>query len=185
MTVNYREGYKIFASNGILFNHESPRRGETFLTRKVSRAVSNIVAKKQDKLFLGNLDARRDWGYAPEFVELQWKILQNDVADDFVIGTGESHSVREFVELAFKYVGLEWEDYVEIDEKYFRPTEVVELIANTSKAEKALGWKPKIKFNDLVKIMIDSDMRAIGLEPRGEGDELLAKKFPEKWWRVD
>jgi len=185
MTVNYREGYNLFACNGILFNHESPRRGETFVTRKVTRAIANILAKKQKKLYLGNLESKRDWGYAPEYVEMMWKMLQNDEPEDFVIGTGEAHSVREFVEKAFSYAGLNWEEYVEIDPMYFRPTEPETLIADASKAEKKLGWKSKIRFEELVKIMVDADMRAIGLEPIGEGDEILEKKFPNRWWKVD
>jgi len=185
MTINYREGYNIFACNGILFNHESPRRGETFVTRKVTRAIANILAKKQEKLYLGNLESMRDWGFAPEYVEMMWKILQNDKPEDFVIGTGEAHSVREFVEEAFSYAGLNWEEYVEIDPMYFRPTEPETLIADASKAEKKLGWKPKIKFEDLVKIMVDADMRAMGLEPIGEGDEIIQKRFPDRWWGVD
>ena len=185
MVVNYREGYAMFACNGILFNHESPRRGETFVTRKITRAVANILAKKQNKLYLGNLNAKRDWGYAPEYAEMMWKMLQNDGAEDFVIGTGETHSVREFVEEAFSYAGLNWEDYVEIDPRYFRPTEVEVLIADPTKAKKKLGWKPRIKFKDLVKIMVDADMRAAGLEPIGEGDEILEKKSPDRWWVAD
>ena len=185
MTVNYREGYNLFACNGTLFNHESPRRGETFVTRKVTMAIANILAKKQDKLYLGNLESKRDWGYAPEYVEMMWEMLQNDEAEDFVIGGGEAYSVREFVEAAFSYVGLNWEDYVEIDPMYFRPTDPEILIADASKAKKKLGWEPKIRFKDLVKTMVDADMRAIGLEPIGEGDEILEKKFPNRWWRVD
>ena len=185
MTINYREAYDIFACNGILFNHESPRRGEIFVTRKITRAIANILAKKQDKLHLGNLESRRDWGYAPEFVEMMWTMLQNDKSEDFVIGTGESHSIREFVEEAFSYTDLNWTNYIEIDPMYFRPTEPETLIADASKAKKKLRWKPKIIFKDLVKIMIDADMRAIGLEPTGEGDEILKKKFPNRWWGVD
>ena len=185
MVRNYREGYKMFASNGILFNHESPRRGETFVTRKITRAIASILAKKQDYLYLGNLEARRDWGYAPEYVEAMWKILQQDNPDDFVIGTGESYSVREFVEEAFSYVGLNWKKYVKIDQRYFRPTEVEELIADTTKVRRVLNWKPKVTFKDLVKIMVDADMRKIGLEPVGEGDRLLKEKFPERWWKID
>ena len=185
MTVNYREGYDIFACNGILFNHESPRRGETFVTRKVTRAIANIIAKKQDKLYLGNLESKRDWGYAPEYVGIMWKMLQNDKPEDFVIGTGEARSVGEFVEEAFSYAGLNWDEYVRIDPRYFRPTEPETLIADASKAEKKLGWKPKIGFKELVKIMVDADMRAIDLEPIGEGDEILEKKFPNRWWGVD
>ncbi len=185
MTVNYREGYDIFACNGILFNHESPRRGETFVTRKITRAIAHILAKKQEHLYLGNLEAKRDWGFAPEYVECMWRILQQDKPEDFVIGTGESHSVREFVEAAFDYAGLNWEELVKIDPKYFRPTETEELLSNPAKAEERLGWKAKVTFSDLVKIMVDADMRAIGLDPIGGGDEILAKKFPDKWWGMD
>jgi GDPmannose 4,6-dehydratase len=185
MVKNYRDGYQIFASNGIMFNHESPRRGETFVTRKITRAVAAILAKKQDYLYLGNLKAKRDWGYAPEYVEAMWRILQLDKPDDFVLGTGESHSVEEFVIEAFSYVGLDWKKYVKIDPYYFRPTEVEELRANPTKAKEILGWQPKITFKDLVKIMVDADMRAIGLEPIGEGDEILKNKFPNRWWQKD
>lgn len=185
MTLNYREGYNLFACNGILFNHESPRRGETFLTRKVTRAMANILAGRQKILYLGNLDAKRDWGYAPEYVQAMWKILQLDKPEDFVIGTGEAHSVKEFVERAFSYVDLRFEEHVKIDPRYFRPTEAEELVADPKKAEKKLGWAPKIRFEDLVKIMIDADMRKAGLEPIGEGDEILKKNFPDRWWKVD
>ena len=185
MTVNYREGYNIFACNGILFNHESPRRGETFVTRKITRAIASILAKRQDVLYLGNLEAKRDWGYTPEYVEFMWKMLQSEKPEDFVIGTGETHSVKEFVEEAFSYADLDLEKYVKIDPRYFRPTEVEELIAYHTKAKEKLGWNPKIKFKDLVKIMVDADMRIAGLEPIGEGDKFLNKKFPNKWWRVD
>jgi GDPmannose 4,6-dehydratase len=185
MVSNYREGYNLFASNGILFNHESPRRGETFVTRKITRGISRILAKKEKYLYLGNLDARRDWGYAPEYVECMWKILQHDRPDDFVIGTGESHSVREFVEKAFSYIGLDWNDHVRIDPKYFRPTEVEDLIADPAKSKKVLGWEPKVKFDDLVKIMMDADIRASGMEPPGEGDRIIENKFKEKWWGGD
>jgi len=185
MAVNYRNGYNLFACNGILFNHESPRRGETFLTRKVTRAIAHILAKKQNILHLGNLEAKRDWGYAPEYVEMMWRILQNDKPEDFVIGTGESHSVREFVEEAFSYVGLDWEQYVKIDPRYFRPIEPEELVADPSKAKRELGWNHKIQFKELVKIMVDADMRKMELEPIGEGDEVLKKKFPNRWWKVD
>lgn len=185
LTVNYREGYNLFACNGILFNHESPRRGETFVTRKVTRAIANILAKKQNVLFLGNLEPNRDWGYAPEYVEIMWQALQTDKPDDFVVGTGETHSIREFVEQAFSYVDLNWENYVKIDPRYFRPTEVDRLIADTGKAKKIFGWKPSIRFKELIKIMIDADMRQVSLEPIGEGDEILRKKFPNRWWGVD
>ena len=185
ITANYREGYNLFASNGILFNHESPRRGETFVTRKITRAIANILAKKQKFLYLGNLEPKRDWGYAPEYVEAMWKILQTEKPDDFVLGTGENHSIREFIEQAFSYAGLNWEKYVKISPRYFRPTEVEEIMANASKAKNILGWKPKIKVKELIKIMIDADIRKVGLEPIGEGDELLRKKIPKRWWRVD
>jgi len=185
ITRNYREGYRIFACNGILFNHESPRRGETFVTRKITRSISRILAKKESAIYLGNLNAKRDWGFSPEYVEGMWRMLQNDLAEDYVLGTGESHSVEEFLDKVFSYVGLDKEKYVKIDPKYFRPTEVESLIADARKAKAALGWDPKIKFDDLVKIMVDADMRAIGLEPIGEGDRILEKKFPKRWWRAD
>jgi len=185
MVRNYREGYGMYAANGILFNHESPRRGETFVTRKITRGIARILAKKEQFLYLGNLNARRDWGFAPEYVECMWKILQQKNAEDYVIGIGETHSVREFLDAAFAYAGLEVEKHVKIDPKYFRPTEVEVLISNPSKAEKNLGWKPKVRFNELVKIMVDADMRASGLSPIGEGDAILKKTFPEKWWKVD
>ncbi|MDP2906183.1 MAG: GDP-mannose 4,6-dehydratase [Candidatus Omnitrophota bacterium] len=185
LSVGYREGYKLFVSNGILFNHESPRRGETFVTRKITRAVVNIKAGKEKALYLGNLNAKRDWGYSPEYVEAMWTILQQDKPGDYVIGTGESHSVKELVRLAFNYAGLNWKKYVKIDPRYFRPTEVENLIADTRKAKRDLGWKPKVTFEDLVKIMIDADMRKDGLTPIGEGDKIIKAKFPHKWWRKD
>ncbi len=185
MAINYRDGYDIFACNGILFNHESPRRGETFVTRKITRAIAHILAKKQDILYLGNLDAERDWGYSPEYVETMWKILQNKKPEDFVIGTGETHSVREFVSAAFSYANLDWERCVKIDSRYFRPTEVERLVADPSKAENELNWKPRIQFRDVVKIMVDADMRAAGLDPIGDGDEILSKRFRSKWWVGD
>jgi GDPmannose 4,6-dehydratase len=185
LTVNYREGYNLFACNGILFNHESPRRGETFVTRKITQGIANILAGKQKVLYLGNLGAKRDWGYAPEYVEVMWRILKQKKPDDFVIGVGETHSVRDFVECAFSYAGLNFEDYVKIDRRYFRPTEVKELAANSKKAQKELGWSPKTKFEDLVKIMVDADMQKAGLEPMGEGYAILKKKFPDRWWKVD
>jgi GDPmannose 4,6-dehydratase len=185
MVKNYRQGYGIFASNGILFNHESPRRGETFVTRKITKAVANIVANKQKKLYLGNLNARRDWGFAPEYIEGMWKILQAGKADDFVLGTGKSYSVKEFVKKAFDYVGLDWKRYVEIDPRYYRPTEVESLVADTSKAKKAIKWNPRVCFDDIVKVMVDSDMRLAGLKVIGEGDRVIKKKFPVKWWKGD
>lgn len=185
MARNYRDGYGMFASNGILFNHESPRRGETFVTRKVTRGIASIVSGKEKYLYMGNLDARRDWGYSPEYVEAMWQILQQDEPDDYVIGTGESHSVQEFLEEVFTYAGLDWEEHVRIDPKYFRPTEVESLIADGTKAEKAFGWKPKVTFRDLVRIMVDSDFRAAGLEPIGEGDDALDRIYPDRWWKAD
>jgi len=169
MARTYREGYGIFISNGILFNHESPRRGETFVTRKITRAVAGILAGKQDFLYLGNLDARRDWGYAPEYVECMWKILQHGKADDFVAGTGETHSVKEFVVEAFKYAGLDWKKLVKTDPSYLRPVEVPALRADIRKAKRELGWKPKVGFRTLVRLMVDADMEAGGLVPPGEG----------------
>jgi GDPmannose 4,6-dehydratase len=185
MTVNYRDAYNLFACNGILFNHESPRRGETFVTRKITRAIANILAGTQKALYLGNLKAKRDWGYAPEYVEVMWTMLQQDKPQDFVIGTGESHSVKEFVDNTFSYVGLNPEKYVKIDPRYFRPTETGELIADSRKAKKTLCWVPKIRFEDLVKIMVDADMHRAGLEPIGEGYKILETMFPDRWWSVD
>jgi len=185
MVKNYREGYNLFACNGILFNHESPRRGETFVSRKITRALAKILKGEQDFLYLGNLKAKRDWGFAPEYVEAMWLMLQHEKADDFVIGTGESHSVEEFVEKSFSYAGLDWHKYVKIDPRYFRPKEVDNLIANSQKARKILNWNPKINFEKLVKIMVDADMKNCGLEPVGEGYRILEKEFPEKWWKKD
>jgi GDPmannose 4,6-dehydratase len=185
MVRNYREGYNLFATNGILFNHESPRRGETFVTRKITRGIAAIIAKKANYLYLGNLDAKRDWGFAPEYVEAMWRMLQADTPDDFVVSTGETHSVQEFLESACDYVDLDMSTHIKIDPKYFRPTEVDVLIGNAGKADKILGWKPQVKFGDLVKIMIDADLRAAGLEVPGDGDAIIAKKFPRKWWKVD
>jgi GDPmannose 4,6-dehydratase len=156
-TVNYRESYNMFASCGILFNHESPRRGETFVTRKITRAVARIKAGLQDKLYLGNLDAKRDWGYAKEYVEAMWLMLQQDKPDDYVIATGETHSVEEFLVEAFRQVGLDWRDYVELDPKYLRPAEVDLLIGDASKAKRELGWEPRVTFNELVRLMVDAD----------------------------
>jgi GDPmannose 4,6-dehydratase len=167
-TVNYREAYGLFATNGILFNHESPRRGETFVTRKVTRAVARIKAGLQDKLFLGNLDARRDWGYAPDYVEAMWLMLQADEPEDFVIATGATHSVREFVEAAFEHAGLDWEPHVEIDPRYFRPSEVDELLGDASKAAERLGWRAKVSFEELVKIMVDADIAELDDELAGK-----------------
>lgn len=203
MTVNYRDGYNMFACNGILFNHESPRRGETFVTRKITKAIANILLGNQKTLYLGNLNAKRDWGFAPEYVTCQWMIMQQDIPDDYVIGTGESNSVREFVEHAFNYAGIEieWKGkgvdekgvirslrlpsrsnfktgdiLVEIDPRYYRPTEVDFLLADISKARKKIGWEPRVKFNELVKIMVDADMKLSGLQPPGEGERILQDK---------
>ncbi len=205
ITVNYREAYNKFACNGILFNHESPRRGETFVTRKITRALAAILGGKQDKLFLGNLDAKRDWGFAPEYVECQWLMLQQDQPEDFVIGTGESHTVREFVEVAFKYAGveLEWKGkgtdekaivrslktgidspsrlkpgsvVIEIDPRYFRPTEVDFLLADASYSKMKLGWEPKITFKELIIIMVDADMELVHIKSPGEGQRILHEK---------
>lgn len=182
LTCMYREGYKLFGCNGILFNHESPRRGETFVTRKITRAIASILADRQKFLYLGNLDAKRDWGYAPEYVDAMWRILQQEKADDYVIGTGEAHSVREFVEEAFAYVGLNWQEHVKIDSRYFRPLEVEHLLADPSKARGKLAWEPKVTFRDLVRIMVDADMEALGLNPPGAGKKILQEKFGD-WHR--
>ena len=176
MAANYREGYNIFACNGILFNHESSRRGETFVTRKITRGIAGIIAGKEKKIYLGNLEAKRDWGYAPDYVEAMWMMLQQDRPQDYVIGTGETHSVREFLEEVFNYAGLDWKEYVEIDSRYFRPTEVELLLADSSKARKELGWSPRITFKELVKIMVDSDMGLAGLDSLGEGKKILKQK---------
>ena len=180
MTVNYREAYGMFCADGILFNHESPRRGETFVTRKITRAVARIYAGTQAKLYLGNLDARRDWGYAPEYVEGMWRILQQDTPSDYVLGTGEAHTVREFVQEAFGYLDLDWREYVELDPRYLRPTEVVSLVSDASKAHRELEWEPKIRFNDLVRIMVDADLEAVGITPKGAGHRILEETFG-KW----
>jgi GDPmannose 4,6-dehydratase len=168
MTVNYRESYGIHATNGILFNHESPRRGETFVTRKITRAVARIKAGVQNRLFLGNLDAKRDWGYAPEYVESMWLMLQQEQPDDYVIATGETHSVREFLELAFEHAGLDWTKHVEIDPRYYRPAEVDVLIGDPTKAKNKLGWQAKTTFADLTRIMTDADIAQLALEMSGK-----------------
>lgn len=184
ITRNYREGYKLFASNGILFNHESSRRGETFVTRKITRALAAIKAGTQSTLYLGNLDSKRDWGYAPEYVEAMWMMMQQPEPEDFIIGTGESHSVREFLDEAFGYAGLKWQDHVQIDPRYFRPTEVDFLQADAGKAKKELGWEPRVKFHELVRIMVDADLQLAGLEPLGEGKRIIEEKFGN-WHRWD
>jgi GDPmannose 4,6-dehydratase len=180
MAANYREAYDLFAVNGILFNHESPRRNGTFLSRKVTRAVARIKAGLQDKLYLGNLESRRDYGYTPEYVEVMWKMLQQDRPDDFVVGTGVAPKIQEFVEEAFTYADLDWQEHVEIDPRYFRPTEVDSLLADPTKARKELDWNPKITYTQLVPIMVDADMEAVGLEPIGEGMRILDENF-EDW----
>jgi GDPmannose 4,6-dehydratase len=167
MAVNYREAHGLFASNGILFNHEGPRRGETFVTRKITRAVARIKAGIQEKLYLGNLDAKRDWGYAPEFVEAMWLMLQQDAPGDYVIATGEAHTPREFAQLAFDHAGLDWEKYVEVDPQYFRPSEVDYLLGDASKAKKELGWEPKTSFEELVRLMVDADVGLLEDEMSG------------------
>ena len=203
VTVNYREGYNMFACNGILFNHESPRRGETFVTRKITRALAHILARKQDRLYLGNLDAKRDWGFAPEYVEMMWLMLQAEQPDDYVVGTGQSHSIREFAERAFAYAGveLEWmgsgveekgivksvapqwnsvvkpgQVLIEVDPKYYRPTEVTHLQADITKARQKLGWQPRTTFEELVMIMTDYDMKRLGLPAPGKGIQMCRGK---------
>ena len=185
ITINYREAYNLFAVNGILFNHESPRRGETFVTRKVTRAVARIKAGLDDALYMGNLEAKRDWGFAPEYVECMHLMLQNGTPEDFVVGTGEAHSIKELLEEAFGYVNLDYRDYVKIDPKYMRPTEVECLIADSRKAKERLGWEPRIRFKELIKIMVDADLKKVGLKPIGEGERILKEKFPNRWWRID
>ncbi|HEY4479409.1 MAG TPA: GDP-mannose 4,6-dehydratase [Candidatus Paceibacterota bacterium] len=166
-TVNYREAYNIFACNGILFNHESPRRGENFVTRKITISIAEILAGKRKYIYLGNLEAKRDWGYAPEFVEAMWLMLQQDKPDDYVIATGETHTIRDFLEEAFKIAGiLKWEKYIKIDPRYYRPTEVDHLLGDASKARKQLGWKPKMKFKELVRIMLVADAKRLGVEDK-------------------
>jgi GDPmannose 4,6-dehydratase len=177
MAANYREAYKMFAVNGVLFNHESPRRGETFLSRKVTRAVARIVGGLQKKVYLGNLDSRRDYGYAPEYVEAMWKMLQQDEPGDYVLGTGVAPTMREFVEEAFGYAGLDWREHVEIDARYFRPTEVDYLQADSRRARQRLGWDPKITYKDLARIMVDADLEMVGLKPIGEGLAILRRHF--------
>jgi GDPmannose 4,6-dehydratase len=167
ITVNYRESYGLHASSGILFNHESPRRGETFVTRKITRAIAHIKFGLQNKLYVGNMDARRDWGYAPDYVRAMWMMLQQDAPDDYVIGTGESHSVLEFLELAFAHANLDWHQFVEIDPRYFRPAEADHLLADPSKARRVLGWQPSVTFKDLVRIMVEADLADVEMKLRG------------------
>jgi GDPmannose 4,6-dehydratase len=164
-TINYRESYNLFACNGILFNHESPRRGETFVTRKITRAVARIVAGQQKDLYLGNLDSKRDWGYAKDYVRAMWLMLQQDAPDDYVVATGETHAIKEFLDIAFNYVNLDWNDYVKFDPRYLRPAEVDILIGTPAKAKQKLGWEPSVTFEELVKLMVDADLEAIGQQP--------------------
>ena len=173
VTVNYRESYGIHASNGILFNHESPRRGETFVTRKITRAVARIEKGLQKEIYLGNLDAKRDWGYAKEYVEGIWRMLQQDKPDDYVLATGETHSVREFLEEAFRCADLDWKDHVKHDPRYLRPAEVDLLVGDAGKARKKLGWEPKTRFKDLVRLMVDADRQVLAAE--------LAGKIPQRF----
>jgi GDPmannose 4,6-dehydratase len=173
-TINYRESYGLFACNGILFNHESPRRGETFVTRKITRAIARIVAGKQKKIFLGNLDSKRDWGYAKDYVKAMWLMLQQEQPDDYVVATGETHSIEEFLDISFGCVNLDWHDYVEFDERYLRPAEVDLLIGDPTKAKQKLGWEPSITFKELVYLMVEADLRALGLDaPNGESAQLM------------
>ncbi len=182
MVANYREAYNMYASNGILFNHESPRRNETFLSRKVTRAVARIKAGLQDKVYLGNLDSRRDYGYTPEYVEVMWKMLQQDAPGDYVVGSGVAPTIREFVQEAFGYADMDWEKHVEIDARYFRPTEVDHLLADSSKAQRELDWNPKITYQQLVRIMVDADLEAVGEQPIGDGLQIMEQNFGD-WHR--
>ncbi|MEM8777292.1 MAG: GDP-mannose 4,6-dehydratase [Cyanobacteria bacterium P01_G01_bin.49] len=171
-TVNYRESYDLFACNGILFNHESPRRGETFVTRKITRAIARIFAGNQKKLYLGNLDSKRDWGYAKDYVRAMWLMLQQDTPDDYVVATGETHSVREFLKIAFNYVNLNWEEYVDFDKRYLRPAEVDLLIGDPAKTKAKLAWEPSVTFEELVHLMVEADLAALGLSsPNKTSDE--------------
>jgi GDPmannose 4,6-dehydratase len=173
-TVNYRESYNMFACNGILFNHESPRRGETFVTRKITMAVARIMAGKQKKLFMGNLDSKRDWGYAKDYVRAMWAMLQQEAPDDYVIATNETHTVREFLDLAFGYANLNWEEFVEFDERYLRPSEVDLLIGDSTKARTTLNWEPSVTFEQLVALMVEADLNAVGLtSPNGKIMEVV------------
>lgn len=190
MTRMYREAYGIFACNGILFNHESPRRGETFVTRKITRGIARIKAGLDKKIYLGNLDAKRDWGFAPEYVEAMYLMLQHEKPDDYVVATGQSHSVKEFLQETFSYAGLgDYSQYVEIDQRYFRPAEVENLVGDFSKAKERLGWEAKVGFSDLCKIMVDSDarqvVRQLNLQAPGGGDKIIKEKFANKWWVND
>ncbi|MCA2658755.1 MAG: GDP-mannose 4,6-dehydratase, partial [Microcystis sp. M049S2] len=169
-TINYRESYDLFACNGILFNHESPRRGETFVTRKITRALARIIAGQQKKLYLGNLDSKRDWGYAKDYVRAMWLMLQQEEPDDYVVATNETYSIREFLDISFQYVNLNWQDYVEFDQRYLRPAEVDLLIGDSTKAREKLGWQPSVTFEGLVKLMVDADLAALGINLNNGGD---------------
>ena len=182
VTRNYREGYNLFTCNGILFNHESPRRGETFVTRKITHALAAIKAGKQKHLYLGNLDSKRDWGYAPEYVEAMHLILHQDNPADYVLGTGEAHSVREFLDEAFGYLNMDWNEFVLIDPRYFRPTEVDYLMADPALARQKLQWEPKVRFHELVRIMVDADLELSGQNSPGEGKQVLKERFTS-WHR--
>jgi GDPmannose 4,6-dehydratase len=185
MTRNYRNGYHLHTSSAISFNHESPRRGDNFVTRKITKAIARILAKKQTKLHLGDLSTQRDWGFAPEYVKVFWKVLQQDEPGDYVIGTGHTNSIKEFVDEAFTYADLNPSKHIEIDQQFVRPTDVAVLKADASKAKEVLGWSPKIHMKELARIMVDSDLRAIGMKPIGDGDDLIEKHFPKKWWWND
>jgi GDPmannose 4,6-dehydratase len=185
MVCNYRDAYNIFGVNGILYNHESPRRGEIFVTKKVTHAIANILAGKQRILELGALDAKRDWGFAPEYVEAMWKMLQQDVPRDYLIGTGETHTVQEFVDLAFEYAGLDTSKCVKIVKNAFRGMGASVLQADTNANTRLLEWYPKVRFKQLIKVMVDADMRSVGLEPIGTGDLIIQRCFPNKWWIGD
>jgi GDPmannose 4,6-dehydratase len=179
MVANAREGYGLFAVNGILFNHESPRRGEIFVSRKITRAVARILHGLQDKLFIGNLDAERDWGYAPEYVEGMWQMMQQPEPDDYVLATSETHSVREFAELAFAEVGMDWRKYVEVDPQYYRPTEIDRLLGDSSKARQKLGWVPRTKFRGLVKIMVHADVQLLEDTLSGQVERRMSARAGE------
>ena len=185
MVRNYRDAYNMYAVNGILFNHESPRRGEQFVTKKITMAIANIAAGKQAFLELGNLDAKRDWGFAPEYVEVMWKMLQQEYPDDYVVGTGQTHTVQNFLNEAFRYANLDQEHFVRFKEELFRPTDVRILKADYEKAGTLLHWKPKIKLHGLVRIMMDADMRSVGLDALCEGDRIIKQQFKNRWWKND
>jgi GDPmannose 4,6-dehydratase len=185
MVRNFRDGHNTFGVNGILFNHESPRRGEIFVTRKITMGIAAILAKKEKYITLGNLDAKRDWGFSPEYVEIMWKMLQQKKPSDYVIGTGLTNTVQDFLNYSFEYAGLNKKHHLKSDKTLFRPTDVRVLKSDASYAKKTIGWSAKVTFKDLAKIMVDADMRKAGLEAIGEGDNIIAKKFPNRWWIND